>query len=213
LTPKDIKKLRQDASLLGFFQENHALPTTTTPVTENPVELKDTLPDNLKTEDLIESIVKKLELSREMCSTAIDKLHKHGYVIVSGLKTLKKEGWEKLDLPLAIEEELKTQIVNSRGWTYSLPFSPWAYLPQNGGQSQPGYWTGQYSTVTQAQPLFFPFPSYENQDGVNITDGEIIEDKDDKGRNEKSETEETSEANVEQEVLNDLKEISKPHKR
>jgi hypothetical protein len=47
-----------------------------------------------------------------MCTTAIDTLHKQGFVIAAGLKTLKKDGWARLGLPLAIEEELKTQIMS-----------------------------------------------------------------------------------------------------
>jgi len=41
---------------------------------------------------------------------------KQGFVIICGLRTLKKEGWEKLNLPLAIAEEMKNQLgINRTG--------------------------------------------------------------------------------------------------
>jgi len=169
-TAREMKKLKQDASLLGFFQEQHMDPNG-----ENKEAVH--LPDNMKSSELISSIEKKLELDHEMCQTAVDKLHKQGFVIVSGLKTLKKEGWEKLDLPMAIEEELKTQIAQSRSFTpwygMGVPFA-WGF-PHQGG-----FWSGQYNSV--GQPIYVPYPPYENQDAV-LGMGEV-------GDKEKDKTEE-----------------------
>jgi hypothetical protein len=80
------------------------------------------VPDTMKVEELMELIEKKLELTHEMVLAASEKLLKQGYTIVSGLKSLTKEGWDKLELPLAIEEELKNQITPS-GILVIIPLS------------------------------------------------------------------------------------------
>ncbi len=64
----------------------------------------------MKTDELMEQLQKKLEVPPEMCQEALQKLHKQGFFVVAGLKTMKKEAWERLALPLAIEEELKNTI-------------------------------------------------------------------------------------------------------
>jgi len=163
-TAREMKKLKQDASLLGFFQEQHM---------DANGEGKEVvhLPDNMKTADLITNIVKKLELAQEMGDQAIEKLHKQGFIIVSGLKTLKKEGWEKLSLQMAIEEELKSQIAQSR------TFAPWYGMGVPFGWAFPhqSVWSGQYNSM--GQPIYVPYPSYENQDAV-LGMGEVAADKD-----------------------------------
>lgn len=124
---REIKRMKHDSSLLSFFQENHTANLDGGSHMDH-LESKEgetvsiislmyavPLPDNLKVADLIDSIQKKLELPVEMCAAALEKLHKNGYVIISGLKTLKKEGWERLELPLALEEELKQQISMTKG--------------------------------------------------------------------------------------------------
>src|SRR4051812_42522848 len=89
------------------------------------------LPDNMKTSEFIESIQKKLELPTDICQTALDKLHKNGFYIVAGLKTLRKDGWERLDLPDQLEGEMKSQIASSRSkyclmvLDILLGFNPW----------------------------------------------------------------------------------------
>jgi len=152
-TAREMKKLKQDASLLGFFQEQHM---------ELNGEGKEAthLPDNLKIVELVGTVEKKLEIDHQIAEEAVEKLHKQGFFIVAGLKTLRKEGWEKLNLPAAIEEELKNQINSSRN------FAPWYgmgvpfYFPHQGG-----FWSGQYNSM--GQPIYVPYPpQYENQDAV-----------------------------------------------
>jgi hypothetical protein len=116
LTAREMKKMRQDATLMTFFHENHAV------AGDGSGEVKESaIPDNHKTEELMEAIEKKLELPHDMCQQALEKLHKNGYIIVAGLKTLKKDGWERLDIPLAIEEELKNQL-HAKGTTSLVSF-------------------------------------------------------------------------------------------
>eukprot|EP01114_Cavostelium_apophysatum_P016509 TRINITY_DN470_c1_g1_i1.p1 TRINITY_DN470_c1_g1~~TRINITY_DN470_c1_g1_i1.p1 ORF type:complete len:453 (-),score=88.95 TRINITY_DN470_c1_g1_i1:580-1938(-) len=188
LAARELKRLRQD-NLVSYFDAQTALTigeaspngmmTTSTDSTPSS-DLKDsvlTIPDNLKTEELIDSVEKKLELSHEMCALAIDRLHKQGFVIVAGLRTLKKEGWERLDLPLAIEEELKTQLA-MRGvanWNYGTQTYPtnnnnWALpmtnniSPMNVMQNSmsPTYYNMQTYNGTM-QPVYFSY-QYENSD-------------------------------------------------
>lgn len=168
---REYKKLRQDASLINFFQENHA--SGENGEGKDGEHLPGFLPDQMKTDELIDMIEKKLELPRDMCQNALDRLHKHGFVIVSVLKGLKKEGWEKLDLPLAIEEELKNQINMSRAynpWLYGMPF--WGF-PQNNVQ-----WGNYYGMGSGAPPLYIPGVTSEAQEAQEthesvIGEGEI----------------------------------------
>jgi len=112
----------------------------------------------------------------------LKKLHKQGFIIVSGLKSLKKESWEKLSLPLAIEEELKNQLAQSRAFApwygMGVPFG-WAF-PHQGG-----FWSGQYNSM--GQPIYLPYSSYENQESVlgmdvaNDKEKEKTEDKESEG--------------------------------
>lgn len=115
-------------------------------------------PDNIKTEDLINNIEKKLEIPREMCQSALEKLHKQGFIIVSVLKTLTKEGWMRLELPLAIEEELKNQIYG-RNYPQYVTVPMWA---QNSS-----YWNQQITNNFQS-----PFQIYfdHSQDGSGKTE-------------------------------------------
>jgi len=171
---REYKKLRQDSSLLAFFQENHA---NGEGGEKDGEHMPGYLPDQMKTDDLIDAIEKKLELSHEMCQIALEKLHKHGFVIVSVLKGLKKEGWEKLDLPLAIEEELKAQINMSRAynpWIYGMPF--WGF-PQNNMQ-----WGNYYGMGSGAPPLYIPGVNAEAQDVQETHESVIGEGEIEKGK-------------------------------
>jgi len=176
-TAREMKKLKQDASLLGFFQEQHMDGANG----ESGKEVVN-LPDGMKTVDLIVTIIKKLELAQEMGDMAIEKLHKQGFIIASGLKSLKKEGWEKLALPLAIEEELRNQITQSK-----TPFAPWYGMGVPFGWAFPHQvWTGQYNNM--GQPIFVPYGSYENQDAV-LGMGEVSTTDKDKEKTDDKETE------------------------
>jgi len=66
--------------------------------------------DNMKIEEFVDQVCRKLEIPSEMAQITAQKLKDHGFQITAGLKNLKKESWEKIDLPLAIEEEMKSQI-------------------------------------------------------------------------------------------------------
>lgn len=160
----EAKKMKQDAALLALMQDSHM---------EAQVENREPVPDGTKIEDLLETIEKKLELPHEMTLAAIDKLHKQGFTIVQGLKSLNKDGWEKLELPLAMEEEIRNQI------TVSVSYP--AFYPLYYSSHQPavaGYWTGQYNSL--GQPIFYQpttasyQPSYESQETV-IGEGEVSE--------------------------------------
>jgi len=153
---REMKKLKQDASLLtGFFQEQHGMHDPNGEGRETPV-----VPDTMKVEELMEIIEKKLELTHDMVLVATEKLQKQGYNIVSGLKTLNKEGWDKLELPLAVEEEIKNQVTSSayNSW-YGIPFA-WTF-------HQGGYWP-QYAPSANGQPMaYYPYPTnFENQESV-----------------------------------------------
>jgi len=161
---REMKKLKQDASLLGFFQEQHS---AMDPNAEGR-ESANTLPDSMKVEEVMELIEKRLELSHDMVVAATEKLQKQGYTIVSGLKTLTKEGWDRLDLPLAIEEEIKNQ-------TTAQIYNPWYGIPFAWSFHQGAYtWPGAYST--NGQPLYYPgyAPPFETQESV-IGVGEVTE--------------------------------------
>lgn len=163
---REMKKLKQDASLLGFFQEQHS-------AMENAEAA--ILPDTMKVEEVMEIIEKKLELNHEMVLSAVDKLQKNGYTIVSGLKALTKEGWEKLDLPLAIEEEIKNQTTTPvyNSW-YGIPFA-WSF--HQGGYTWPG--AAAYNP-TNGQPMYYPgyTSNFETQESV-LGVGEVADkDKD-----------------------------------
>lgn len=64
-------------------------------------------PDTTKTKELLDNLQKKLELPLEMCNSALEKLHNNGYFTLLGLRSLKPENWVRLDLPMAIEDELR----------------------------------------------------------------------------------------------------------
>jgi len=136
---REMKKLKQDASLLGFFQEQHAM-------AESNAEGREALPDTTKTEELMDVIEKKLELNHDMALLATDKLQKQGYKDILALKGITKEGWDKLDLPLAIEEEIKNQTTTS-------PYNPWYGIPFAWSFHQGGYWPGYNNN---GQPMYYP---------------------------------------------------------
>jgi len=163
---REMKKLKQDASLLGFFQEQHAM-------AESNVEA---LPDTTKTEELMEAIEKKLELNHDMAALATEKLQKQGYKDVLSLKGITKEGWDKLDLPLAIEEEIKNQITTSA-------YNPWYGIPFAWSFHQGGYWPTYNSN---GQPIYYPGAYPANLDGQEsvIGSGEIADK--DKEKSEES---------------------------
>jgi len=172
-TAREMKKLKQDSSLLAFFQEQHMDPNA------------NALPDNMKIVELMGNIEKKLELAHEIIQSAVEKLHKQGFIIVSGLKTLKKEGWEKLELPLAIEEELKSQIASSRNFTpwygMGVPFA-WGFPHQ--------VWSGQYNSL--GQPIYVPYHQYDGSQETGSQEavlgmGEVSEKE--KEKTEEKETE------------------------
>jgi len=161
---REMKKLKQDASLLGFFQEQHA-------AAEQNAEGREAfaIPDNTKIEDLMDAIEKRLELSHDMVATATEKLQKQGYLIVSGLKSLTKDGWDKLDLPLAIEEEIKNQ-------TTAQAYNPWYGIPFAWSFHQGGYWP-QYNS----NGMYYPYPgTFETQESV-LGVGEVADKDKDKG--------------------------------
>jgi len=119
---------------------------------------KSTMPDSTKTEELMDGIEKRLEIPHEMCQAALDKLHKQGFVLVAGLKTLTKELWMRLGLPLAIEEELKNQIYGRVTYT-ALPVQ--MLLPASTWNSQ----------LVNAQPVYLPgyHGYFENAEMVDPT--------------------------------------------
>jgi len=161
---REMKKLKQDASLLGFFQEQHS-------AMENAEGRESVaLPDTMKVEEVIESVEKKLELGHEMALAALEKLQKGGYTVVSGLKAITKEGWEKLDLPIAIEEELKNQLTAP---VYNPWYVPFAWSFHQGGYSWP---TAAAYGGANGQPVYYPgYPSnFETQESV-LGVGEVIE--------------------------------------
>lgn len=69
-----------------------------------------------------------------MCDTALTKLHQQGCYNLIGLRTIKTENWVRLDLPMAIEDELKKIALkqfepngivnNSNGLPRSDPVQP-----------------------------------------------------------------------------------------
>lgn len=95
-----------------------------------------------------------------MCQAAVETLHKQGFVIAAGLKTLKKDGWARLGLPLAIEEELKTQIM-SKVYYSQVPINntvPYNILP---------VWPASYWGVNSGQVYQYVQYDQEGQkDGV-----------------------------------------------
>jgi len=168
---REMKKLKHDASLLGFFQEQHA-------VTEANMEPRETIPDTMKTEELMDIIEKRLELNHEMAISAVDKLQKQGYKDVLSLKGITKEIWDKIDLPLAIEEEIKNSIqTNAYNPWYGIPFA-WSF-------HQGGYWP---TYNTNGQPMYYPgtYPSnLEGHESV-IGTGEIADNNKEKEKSDEN---------------------------
>eukprot|EP01117_Protostelium_nocturnum_P013124 TRINITY_DN4878_c0_g2_i1.p1 TRINITY_DN4878_c0_g2~~TRINITY_DN4878_c0_g2_i1.p1 ORF type:complete len:327 (-),score=65.18 TRINITY_DN4878_c0_g2_i1:46-1026(-) len=134
---RDMKKMRQDASLLQSFAWH-----------ENGGSINDpdsiALPDSMRIEELLEQIEKKLHLPHEMITNTLQKMTLEGFIIIGTLRSLKREGWSRLNLPIALEEELKTQLANKLYNPYYVPGSPlW-----NGAQGNASnYWPtqGNYS--------------------------------------------------------------------
>eukprot|EP01118_Nematostelium_gracile_P011645 TRINITY_DN4165_c0_g1_i1.p1 TRINITY_DN4165_c0_g1~~TRINITY_DN4165_c0_g1_i1.p1 ORF type:complete len:178 (+),score=59.53 TRINITY_DN4165_c0_g1_i1:64-597(+) len=163
----------------------------------------------MKTADWIESIEKKLELSHDTAQAALDKLHKHGFVNISVLKNLKKEGWERLDLPANIEEEMKTQIATLRAsYAHSWYGMGMPYFMSFPGQQ--GYWS-QYNQM--GQPIFMPYPPYESQDAV-LGMGDVSDKEKEKASDEKEpepmETDSQTAASQEPTQIAPNTEIEKP---
>jgi len=119
------------------------------------VEKLQALPDHTKVEDLMDQIQRKLEIPPEMCAAALDKLYKEGFLIVRPLKNLTKEAWMRIDLPLAIEEELKNLIFGRVFPQYAttIPFVQINPFPQLWGQP-----------IVNAQPVYFPSEFYPTHD-------------------------------------------------
>jgi hypothetical protein len=63
--------------------------------------------DQTKVEELISQVQNKLQVPQDMCDEALKKLHAQGYFIAAGLKCTTEDGWRRLELPLAIEMELR----------------------------------------------------------------------------------------------------------
>jgi len=127
------KKYRNDS---GLLDESELSPD------------KVTLPDNTKTEELMDNIEKRLEIPHEIIQFSLDKLHKHGFVIVAALKALTRESWIRLELPLAIEEELKNQLYGRVSYT-ALPVQMYTWSQPLTGQQVyfPSYF--EHSEVEQ----------------------------------------------------------------
>jgi len=110
---REIKKLRtQELNYVPFMNLAAAAEGEDKGPEDKEYAEKVVLPDNLKIEEFLDTIEKKLEIPHD--HNSLDRLHKQGFMIVYGLKNLKKEGWEKLGLPPAIEEEMKNLINGSK---------------------------------------------------------------------------------------------------
>ena len=135
----------------------------------------------MKLEDLLDTIEKKLELNHDMIEVVLDKLRKEGSVTVGALRALKKESWDKLNLPLAVEEEIKSQVSNTQRNMYAnwmMSAYPYWYAAQNTGAAY-GY-MGGYNQQNMYYPNGVP-QQYEGQDSV-LGEGEIEKkDKDETG--------------------------------
>ncbi|PRP79128.1 hypothetical protein PROFUN_11684 [Planoprotostelium fungivorum] len=159
----DLKKMRQDATLLQglYMQENgnHEGAATTL-----------SLPDTFKTEELMNLLEKKLALDHDMCVSALSKLHSQGFNILGPLRALSKEAWLRLELPLALEEEIKSQIASKVYNPFYIPSSPVAGIPGWGSMS---YWQQQ----GQGNYPYYPEGNGEESkgskedEGPNICDG------------------------------------------
>jgi len=202
IAAREMKRLRQDAVLLGLFQESHASDLQGQVGGDDKdgidkgvrgLQVVASLPDNTKIEDVLETVQKRLELPLEMIHSATEKLHSQGFVIVAGLKSLKRNGWEKLDLPLAIEDELKTQIHSPK----KIFHNPSTYSANStdtpSGFNMPLHW---HYTNSQ-QPVYFPYPIYEQD-----LDSEV-------DKEEKSEKEVVEESSTEVPLAPTLRPLSK----
>jgi len=118
------------------------------------VQLVPAVPDNTRTEELMDAVEKKLQVPHELCAAALDLLHKHGFFIAAGLKTLSKEAWERLNLlglPLAIVEELKIQL-STKALVNNL--STPVYVSVYSGYDHNHTWfSGQYNSA--GQPIYY----------------------------------------------------------
>lgn len=121
---KEIKKMRQDASLLQSFAwaENGDSNGTRRVSSRYSLDFYSNgldpnafpLPDLMKVEELMEHIEKKLQLPHAMVTKTVEKLHGNAFFTLGSLRSLKREGWTRLGLPLALEEEVKSQLSNKR---------------------------------------------------------------------------------------------------
>jgi hypothetical protein len=92
----------------------------------------------------MDQIERKLEIPHDMIIASLDKLYKEGFLIVRPLKTLTKEAWARIDLPLAIEEELKNLV-------FGRVFPQYSNIPLVQINPFPPLW-GQ--PIVNAQPVY-----------------------------------------------------------
>jgi hypothetical protein len=178
---RDFKKMKQDASLLGFLSGEHP--------SDPNAERELALPETHKVEDLMDSIQKKLEIPHEMAAASLDKLLKNGFSTVGTLKGLNREGWEKLELPLAIEEEFKNTMYAPPSYPAFYGMVPFAWAP--GLTHQPAgtaaFWTGQYVPNTHQQPVYYPQMPYQQTYETVLNEHDATDDKKEKADADKHE--------------------------
>lgn len=82
--------------------------------------------DNSKTCDILELIQKKLMIPEELITKSQQILLREGFFILLSLRNLKHQMWERLNLPLVIEAELKSILNQLKGififWLYFFSF-------------------------------------------------------------------------------------------
>eukprot|EP01119_Soliformovum_irregulare_P001299 TRINITY_DN11025_c0_g1_i1.p1 TRINITY_DN11025_c0_g1~~TRINITY_DN11025_c0_g1_i1.p1 ORF type:complete len:427 (-),score=125.06 TRINITY_DN11025_c0_g1_i1:82-1362(-) len=127
---REVKKMRQDANLFQFFHDQSGQGAENGD--KEATDQSYVNPDAMKVEDLVKSIEARTNLDHEMCEQAIDKLHKNGFIVVGSLRNMRKETYERLALPLTLEDEIKSQM--SMFNMYYPPMMPyWGF--QNGQYS------------------------------------------------------------------------------
>jgi len=72
------------------------------------------LPDSVKIEEVFDAVIRKIDLAKEVVDEGMEKLQKSGYFVIGSLKNLRKDAWERLSLPRAVEDELRQLISSSK---------------------------------------------------------------------------------------------------
>eukprot|EP01119_Soliformovum_irregulare_P007649 TRINITY_DN2009_c0_g1_i2.p1 TRINITY_DN2009_c0_g1~~TRINITY_DN2009_c0_g1_i2.p1 ORF type:complete len:439 (+),score=139.87 TRINITY_DN2009_c0_g1_i2:109-1425(+) len=175
---REVKKFRQDSNLMGYGDSQGE--------GDKDEHYPYLLQDTMKTEELMETIERRLELNHEMTKQANDKLIEAGYVNVGNLRAIKREDFAKLGLPIAVEEEIKTQITNTSRSMYNTYMYPMMHPAYSYMFSQGGFGGNQYA----AWPGFSQMgggmyynqvqPNYDTSDNV-LGEGEV--DKKEKDEN------------------------------